>query len=159
MNRVLDDAGSDGEVEHIHRLVIVQHGVNQAAGKRVAAAYAIQNREGEQLAFKRVTLVPHKRFQAVFTAGMRIAHVSRDALEVWIALDKPLEDFILLLIAGLHRHAVLRVALTMVVLVAPEVIRLDAQQNIDVGEALRAEIASLFPAPQHAAEIAVEADC
>ena len=89
---------------------------------------------------------------------MGVANVPRDAFEVRIALDKALEDFVLLLVAGLHRHAVLHVAPAVVVLVAPEVIRLDAQQDIDIGQALRAEIARLLPAPEHAAEIAVKAD-
>ena len=37
-------------------------------------------------------------------------------------------------------------------------VRLDAQQDIDIGQTLRAEITRFFPAPEHAAEVAVEAD-
>ena len=40
MDGVLDGGACHRKVDHIHRLVVVQHGVNQAAGKCIAAAYS-----------------------------------------------------------------------------------------------------------------------
>ena len=69
-----------------------------------------------------------------------------------------LEDLVLLLIAGLQGYAVLPVALAVVVLILPQVIGLNAQQNIHIGQAFGAEVTGFLPAPQGGAEIAVEAD-
>src|SRR5699024_8367100 len=55
-------------------------------------------------------------------------------------------------------HAVLPVALRVVVFVLPQVVGLDAQQHVHVGQALGAEVPGLLPAPQAAAEVAVKAD-
>ena len=54
---VLDGAAGHCKVDHIHSFVVVQHGVDQAAGKGVAAAHAVQNVKGVQLALEGVTLV------------------------------------------------------------------------------------------------------
>ena len=84
--------------------------------------------------------------------------MARNAFEIRISLDERLENFILLLIARLERHAVLVVALAVVVLIAPQVVRLDAEQHINIWQAARAEITCFLPGPQLAAEVAVEAD-
>ena len=81
-----------------------------------------------------------------------------DALQVGVALNEVLEDLVLLLVAGLQGHAVLPVALAVVVLVLPQVVRLDAQQHVHIGQALGAEVAGFLPGPQGGAEVAVKAD-
>ena len=81
-----------------------------------------------------------------------------NALQVGVALNEVLENLILLLVAGLQGHAVLPVALGVVGFVLPQVIRLDAQQHVHVGEALGAEVAGFLPSPERRAEVAVEAD-
>ena len=154
---VLDGAAGHCKVDHIHGFVVVQHGVDQAAGKGVAAAHAVQNVKGVQFALEGMTLVPHKGFQAVFTAAVGVAHMAGDALQVGVALDKPLEDLVLLLVAGLQGHTVLPVALAVVVFVLPQVVGLNAQQHIHVGQALGTEVPCLLPSPQGGAEVAVKA--
>ncbi len=155
---VLDGAGRDREVDHIHRLIVVHHGVDQAAGKGIAAADTIQNIKGIELGLERVTLVPHKGFQAVLTAGVDIAHMAGNALEVGVTVDEMLENFVLLLIAGLQGDAVLPVTLSMILFVLPQVVRLDAEQYINVGQALGAVVAGILPGPQRGTEVAVKAD-
>ena len=155
---VLDGAACHRKVYHVHGLVVVEHGVDEAAGEGVAAAHAVEDVEGEQLALEGVAVVPHKGFQAVLAAAVGIADVAGDALQAGVALDEVLEDFVLLLIAGLQRHAVLPVALGVVVVILPQVVRLNAQQHIHIGQALGAEVAGFLPAPQGRAEVAVEAD-
>ena len=81
-----------------------------------------------------------------------------NAAEIGVALDKTLEDLVLLLIAGLQGHAVLPIALGVVVLIFPQVIRLNAQQHVHIGQASGAEVPGFLPAPQRAAEVAVKAD-
>ena len=49
---VLDDGGGHGEVDEVHGLVAPDHGVDQAGGKGIAAARAVQDVEGEELGFK-----------------------------------------------------------------------------------------------------------
>ena len=71
-----------------------------------------------------------------------------NALEVGVAGNEMLEDLVLLLIAGLQGHAVLPVALAVIVVVLPQVVGLNAQQNVNVRQALGAEIAGFLPAPQ-----------
>ena len=155
---VLDDAGRHRKVDHIHGAVAVHHGVDQAAGKGVAAAHAVQHVEGVQAAFKGVVLVPHKGFEAVLAAGMDIAHMAADTFQVGVTLHKTLEDLVLLLIAGLQGHAVLPVALAVVPLVLPQVVGFDAEQHVHIGQAEGAVIPRGFPAPELAAEVAVKAD-
>ena len=155
---VLDGVAGHGKVDHIHGLVVVQHGVDEAAGKSVAAAHAVEDIKGEQLALEGVALVPHKGLQAVLAAAVGIAHMAGDALQVGVALNEVLEDLVLLLIAGLQGHTVLLVALGVIGLVLPQVVRLDAQQHIHIGQALGAEVAGFLPAPQGGTEVAVEAD-
>ena len=46
----------------------------------------------------------------------------------------------------------------MVVFVLPQVVGLNAQQHIHVGQALGAEVPCLLPSPQGGAEVAVKAD-
>ena len=70
-----------------------------------------------------------------------------DALQVGVALNEVLEDLVLLLVAGLQGYAVLPVTLAVVVLVLSQVIGLNAQQHIHIGQALGAEVAGLFPGP------------
>ena len=136
----------------------MEHGVDEAAGESVAAAHAVEDVEGEQLALEGVAVIPHKGFQAVLAAAVGIADVAGDALQAGVALDEVLENFVLLLIAGLQRHAVLPVALGVVILVLPQVVGLDAQQHVHIGQALGAEVAGLVPGPEGGAEVAVEAD-
>ena len=76
-------------------------GVDQAAGKGIAAAHAIQNIKGVELALKGVAVVPHKGFQAVLAAAMGIADMAGEALEAGVTLNKALEDLVLLFVAGL----------------------------------------------------------
>ena len=158
MDGVLDDAACYGKVDHIHGLVVVEHGVDQTAGESVAAAHPVQDGEGEQLALEGVALVPHEGFQAVLAAAVGVPHMAGDALEVGVPLDEMLEDFVLLLIAGLEGDAVLPVALGVIGFVFPQVIGLDAQQHIHIGQALGAEIPGFLPGPEAAAEVAVKAD-
>ena len=56
---VLDGAAGHGKVDHIHGLVVVQHGVDEAAGEGITAAHAVEDIKGEQLALEGVALVPH----------------------------------------------------------------------------------------------------
>ena len=73
---VLDGAACHGKVDHVHSLIVVQHGVDQAAGKGIAAAHAIQNIKGVELALKGVAVVPHKGLEAVLAAAVGIAHMA-----------------------------------------------------------------------------------
>ena len=133
---VLDGAACYGKVDHIHSLIVVQHGIDQTAGKGIAAAHAVKDIKGEQLALEGVALVPHKSLQAVLAAAVRITHMAGNALDVGVTVDKMLEDLILLLIAGLQGDAVLPVALGVVLLILPQVVRLNAEQYIHIGQAL-----------------------
>ena len=89
---------------------------------------------------------------------LRLGYRSMKCWKIGVPLDEVLEHLVLLLVAGLQGHAVLPVALGVVVFVLPQVVGLDAQQHVDVGQALGAEVAGLLPAPQAAAEVAVKAD-
>ena len=155
---VLDGAGRHCKVDHIHRLIVVHHGVDQAAGKSVAAADTVQNVEGIELGLEGVPLVPHECLQAVLAAGVDVAHMAGNALQIRVAVNEMLEDLVLLLIAGLQGHAVLPVAFGMILVVLPQVVRLNAKQHIDIGQALGAVVAGLLPAPERGAEVAVKAD-
>ena len=130
---VLDGAACHRKVDHVHSLIVVQHGVDQTAGKGIAAAHAVQNIKGVELALKGVAVVPHKGLEAVLAAAVGIAHMAGNALEVGVAGNEVLEDLVLLLIAGLQGHAVLPVALGVVALILPQVVRLNAKQHIHIG--------------------------
>ena len=80
-----------------------------------------------------------------------------DALEIGPATHEGLEDLVLLLIAGLQGHAVLPVALGVVVFVLPQVIGLDAEEHVHIGQQLGAVVPGLIPAPEQGAEVAVKA--
>ena len=69
---VLDGAACHGKVDHVHGAVVVEHSVDQAAGKGIAAAHAIQNVKGIELALKGVAVVPHKGLEAVLAAAVGI---------------------------------------------------------------------------------------
>ena len=84
--------------------------------------------------------------------------MARDALDIGVTLNEVLEDFVLLLVAGLQGDAVFPVALGVVVFVLPQVVGLDAQQHVHIGQAHGTVIPCFLPGPQFAAEIAVEAD-
>ena len=77
-----------------------------------------------------------------------------NALQIRVAVNEMLEDLVLLLIAGLQGHAVLPVAFGMILVVLPQVVRLNAEQHIDIGQALGAVVAGLLPAPERGAEVA-----
>ena len=155
---VLDGAACHGKVDHVHSLIVVQHGIDQTTGKGIAAAHAVQNIKGVELALKGVAVVPHKGLEAVLAAAVGIAHMAGNALEVGVAGNEVLEDLVLLLIAGLQGHAILPVALAVIVVVLPQVVGLNAQQNVNIRQALGAEIAGFLPAPQGRAEVAIKAD-
>ena len=88
---------------------------------------------------------------------MGIAHMPGDALDVGIALDEVLEYLVLGFVAGLQGNAVLPVALRMVVFILPQVVGLDAQQDINVRQAQGAVIPCFLPGPELGTEIAVKA--
>ena len=46
---VLDGAAGHGKVDHIHGLVVVQHGVDEAAGEGITAAHAVEDITSVQL--------------------------------------------------------------------------------------------------------------
>ena len=91
---VLDGAACHSKVDHVHSLIVVQHGIDQAAGKGIAAAHAVQNIKGVELALKGVAVVPHKGLEAVFAAAVGIAHMAGNALEVGVAGNEMLEDLV-----------------------------------------------------------------
>ena len=49
---VLDGAACHRKVYHVHGLVVVEHGVDEAAGEGVAAAHAVEDVEGDSLLSK-----------------------------------------------------------------------------------------------------------
>ena len=49
---VLDGAAGHGKVDHIHGLVVVQHGVDEAAGEGITAAHAVEDIKGVLPIFK-----------------------------------------------------------------------------------------------------------
>ena len=49
MDGVLDGAAGHGKVDHIHGLVVVQHGVDEAAGEGITAAQAVEDITSVQL--------------------------------------------------------------------------------------------------------------
>ena len=112
---VLDSAGGYRKIHHIHRLEIIHHGVYQAAGKSVAAAYTVENVKGEQPAFKGVPFIPHKGLKAVFTAAVGVADMAGYTFNIGVFFDKMAENLVLLLIGWLEGYSVLPVALGMVV--------------------------------------------
>ena len=63
---------------------MMHHSVDQATGKGIAAAHAIQDIGGIQLAFERVPLVPEECLQAVRSVGVRIAYMAGNAFDVGI---------------------------------------------------------------------------
>ena len=88
---------------------------------------------------------------------MGVTHMTADALDIGVAFNEVLEHLILLFIAGLERYAIFPVALAVVIFVLPQVVRLNAQQHIHIGQALGAIVPGLLPGPQLGAEVAVEA--
>ena len=154
---MLDSGAGNSKVDHIHRLVSAHHGIDQTGGKRVTAADAVENIEREELGFKGVALIPHEGLQTVLGAGVRIAYMAGDTLNVGVALNEALEDLILLFITGLQRNTVLPITQRMVIFVLPQVIRLNAQQNIYIRKALGTVVPGFLPTPELGAEIAIEA--
>ena len=66
---VLQNTAGHGEVDHVHGLVVMNHGVDQAAGKGVAAADPVENVEREELTLECVPLIPHEGFEAARAAA------------------------------------------------------------------------------------------
>ena len=155
---VLDDGGGHSKIDHIHRLVSAHHGIDQTGGKCVTAADAVENIEREEFGFKGVTLIPHEGLQTVLGAGVRIAHMAGDTLNVGVALNEALENLILLFITGLQGNTVLPITLAVVVFILPQMVGFDTEEYVHIGKAQGAEISGFFPGPQLAAEIAVKTD-
>ena len=155
---MLDDAASHCKVYHVHRLISLHHGVNQAAGKGVAATHTIQNVKGEQLALEGVSLVPHIGHQAVLTATVGVSDMAGDALQIRIPLHEMLEHLILLFVAGLKRNTVLPIPFAVILLAPPQMVRFNTKQYIHIGQALGTEVSGLLPWPQFRAEVAIKAD-
>ena len=68
---MLDGAAGHGKVDHIHGLVVVQHGVDEAAGEGITTAHAVQNVKGVQLALEGVTSYAHYRFSLLCDTNVR----------------------------------------------------------------------------------------
>ena len=79
-----------------------------------------------------------------------------DAGQIRVFFQKMLEDFVLLFVGRLERNPVLPVAQTVIAVILPEMIRFNAEQDIDIGQALGAEIPGLFPGPERGTEVAVK---
>ena len=116
---MLDRAACNRKVHDVHRLIPIHNRINESAGKRVSSSDAVQNIKTKQLAFIRMTVIPHKRFQTVFTAAVRITYMPCNTFQIRIAFDKRLKDLVLLFITRLQRHAVFQIALRVIRLVFP----------------------------------------
>lgn len=132
MNRMLYSTCRNTEIHRILRCIIIHQAINNAAYKCISASDPVEDMKGQTSAFINLSIFPQICQKAVFAAAVCKTDMSGNTFQIRILFDKCAKYLFLLVTIRLKRNIILYIACGMILILFPDMVRLDAKEDIHI---------------------------
>lgn len=132
MNRMLYSTCRNTEIHRILRCIIIHQAINNAAYKCISASDPVEDMKGQTSAFINLSILPQICQKAVFAAAVCKTDMSGNTFQIRILFDKCAKYLFLLVTIRLERNIILYIACGMILILFPDMVRLDAKEDIRI---------------------------
>lgn len=132
MNRMLYSTCRNTEIHRILRCIIIHQAINNAAYKCISASDPVEDMKGQTSAFINLSIFPQICQKAVFAAAVCKTDMSGNTFQIRILFDKCAKYLFLLVTIRLERNIILYIACGMILILFPDMVRLDAKEDIRI---------------------------
>lgn len=132
MNRMLYSTCRNTEIHRILRCIIIHQAINNAAYKCISASDPVEDMKGQTSAFINLSIFPQICQKAVFAAAVCKTDMSGNTFQIRILFDKCAKYLFLLVTIRLKRNIILYIACGMILILFPDMVRLDAKEDIRI---------------------------
>lgn len=132
MNRMLYSTCRNTEIHRILRCIIIHQAINNAAYKCISASDPVEDMKGQTSAFINLSIFPQICQKAVFAAAVCKTDMSGNTFQIRILFDKCAKYLFLLVTIRLERNIILYIACGMILILFPDMVRLDAKEDIHI---------------------------
>ena len=120
------------EIHRILRCIIIHQAINNAAYKCISASDPVEDMKGQTSAFINLSIFPQICQKAVFAAAVCKTDMSGNTFQIRILFDKCAKYLFLLVTIRLERNIILYIACGMILILFPDMVRLDAKEDIHI---------------------------
>ena len=120
------------EIHRILRCIIIHQAINNAAYKCISASDPVEDMKGQTSAFINLSIFPQICQKAVFAAAVCKTDMSGNTFQIRILFDKCAKYLFLLVTIRLERNIILYIACGMILILFPDMVRLDAKEDIRI---------------------------
>lgn len=132
MNRMLYSTCRNTEIHRILRCIIIHQAINNAAYKCISASDPVEDMKGQTSAFINLSIFLQICQKAVFAAAVCKTDMSGNTFQIRILFDKCAKYLFLLVTIRLKRNIILYIACGMILILFPDMVRLDAKEDIHI---------------------------
>lgn len=132
MNRMLYSTCRNTEIHRILRCIIIHQAINNAAYKCISASDPVEDMKGQTSAFINLSIFLQICQKAVFAAAVCKTDMSGNTFQIRILFDKCAKYLFLLVTIRLERNITLYIACGMILILFPDMVRLDAKEDIHI---------------------------
>ena len=132
MNRMLYSTCRNTEIHRILRCIIIHQAINNAAYKCISASDPVEDMKGQTSAFINLSIFLQICQKAVFAAAVCKTYMSGNTFQIRILFDKCAKYLFLLVTIRLERNIILYIACGMILILFPDMVRLDAKEDIHI---------------------------
>ena len=132
MNRMLYSTCRNTEIHRILRCIIIHQAINNAAYKCISASDPVEDMKGQTSAFINLSIFLQIFQKAVFAAAVCKTDMSGNTFQIRILFDKCAKYLFLLVTIRLERNITLYIACGMILILFPDMVRLDAKEDIHI---------------------------
>lgn len=120
------------EIHRILRCIIIHQAINNAAYKCISASDPVEDMKGQTSAFINLSIFLQICQKAVFAAAVCKTDMSGNTFQIRILFDKCAKYLFLLVTIRLERNITLYIACGMILILFPDMVRLDAKEDIHI---------------------------
>lgn len=132
MNRMLYSTCRNTEIHRILWCIIIHQAINNAAYKCISASDPVEDMKGQTSAFINLSIFLQICQKAVFAAAVCKTDMSGNTFQIRILFDKCAKYLFLLVTIRLERNITLYIACGMILILFPDMVRLDAKEDIHI---------------------------
>lgn len=132
MNRMLYSTCRNTEIHRILRCIIIHQAINNAAYKCISASDPVEDMKGQTSAFINLSIFLQICQKAVFAAAVCKTDMSGNTFQIRILFDECAKYLFLLVTIRLERNITLYIACGMILILFPDMVRLDAKEDIHI---------------------------
>lgn len=132
MNRMLYSTCRNTEIHRILRCIIIHQAINNAAYKCISASDPVEDMKDQTSAFINLSIFLQICQKAVFAAAVCKTDMSGNTFQIRILFDKCAKYLFLLVTIRLERNIILYIACGMILILFPDMVRLDAKEDIHI---------------------------